>query len=221
MSLLDLLCPPRCASCGEPGASACRRCRAPLEERARPHRPTPSPAGLPPLWVVASYDGSVRQLLLGFKERGLAGLADTLAVALADAVRESVSGREGPVALVPVPSSAAAVRQRGDDVVALLARRAARALRRGRTPAQVVPALGHARLVADSAGLSATQRALNLRGAFVVRPWAATVLRPLTVVVVDDLVTTGATLCEASRALAAGQVHVTAAAAVAATRRRG
>jgi predicted amidophosphoribosyltransferase len=163
----------------------------------------------------------VRELLLGFKERGVAGLAETLAAPLAAAVRAASLTNGGPVALVPVPSTRASVRRRGDDVVALLARRTARALRRDGIDSRAVPALVHRRLIADSAGLSAAQRAVNLREAFYLPPRLAAVLRPHVVVLIDDLVTTGSTLCEATRALASGQVTVAGAAAVAATRRRG
>jgi predicted amidophosphoribosyltransferase len=220
MSLLDLLCPSRCEGCGEPGGLVCRRCQSPLAADPHPHRPTPCPAGLPPLWVVAPYDAAVRELLLGFKERGATGLVDVLARPLAEAVRAAAPVPGTPIVVVPVPSLPVSVRRRGDDVVALLARRTAWVLRRSGTEARAISALTHRRTVADSAGLSAAQRAANLRHAFIVSPRLAEILRPHVVVVVDDLVTTGATLCEATRALASGQVNVAGAAAVAATRRR-
>jgi ComF family protein len=219
MSLLDLLCPARCEGCGEQGRLVCHRCQLPLMADPHAHRPTPCPPGLPSLWVVAGYEGSVRELLLGFKERGATGLADALARPLAAAVLAAAPAARSPIVVVPVPSQRAAVRRRGDDVVALLARRTARALRRGGVEVSAVSALVHRRAVADSAGLSAPERSANLRGALTVSPGAAEVLRPHRVVVIDDLVTTGATLCEATRALASEGVVVAGAAAVAATRR--
>lgn len=204
-----------------PGGLICRSCRSPLTARPRPHRPAPCPPGLPPLWVVTDYVGAVRELLLGFKERGVTGLADSLARPLAAATLAAASPPIGqPVVVVPVPSQRAAVRRRGDDVVALLARRTARELRRSGVDARAVPALVHRRPVADSAGLSAVERSANLRGALTVVPWLAATLCPHEVVVVDDLVTTGATLCEATRALAASGIAVAGAATLAATRRR-
>jgi predicted amidophosphoribosyltransferase len=172
------------------------------------------------LWVVAGYDGSTRELLLGLKERGAAGLAAPLGDRLAAAVRAAAHPVAGSVVVVvPVPSQPAAVRRRGDDVVLLMARRAARRLRAEGVEARALPLLVHRRAVVDSAGLSAAQRATNLRGAFALRPGFASALRDDVVVIVDDLVTTGVTLCEAARALCAGGVGVQAAATVAATRR--
>jgi len=72
--------------------------------------------------------------------------------------------------------------------------------------------------VADQAGLDAGQRARNLAGALRVRAWRGPA--PPVVVVVDDLVTTGASLAEAARALCAGGLPVLGAAVVAATGRR-
>jgi predicted amidophosphoribosyltransferase len=187
---------------------------------AQRHRPTPCPVGLPPLWVAARYDGSTRQLLLAFKERGAVGVAAALAPALAQAVRCAVGGE--PVArllLVPAPSARGAVRARGDDVVFLLASRTARLLRSAGLGCRAVAALSQRRHVADSAGLSAAARAANLHGALAVRPGRAGVLGGSCVVVVDDLVTTGATLVEASRAVQSVGARVLGAAAVAATQR--
>lgn len=172
------------------------------------------------MWVVADYEGSTRELLLGAKERGATGLAGALADPLAAAARSVVAAAPGPIVLVPVPSLPGAIRRRGDDVVGLLSRRACRKLRVAGIESRVVPALVHRRRVADSAGLSAAERAANLAGAFSLRPGMGGVLGLSRVVIVDDLVTTGATLAEATRALRDADIVVHGAAAIAATRRR-
>jgi predicted amidophosphoribosyltransferase len=96
-----------------------------------------------------------------------------------------------------------------------LAGAAARALRSQNVPASAARLLVPARVVADQSGLSATERAANLRGAL--RGTGSVTGR---VVVVDDVVTTGATLVEAARALRAAGHPVVGAAVVAATSRR-
>jgi predicted amidophosphoribosyltransferase len=114
--------------------------------------------------------------------------------------------------LVPVPSTPAVARARGGDHVARLARVAARY-----TGTRTVGALRLGRPVYDSAGLSRSDRARNVHRAML----AAAPARPQRrAVIVDDIVTTGATLREAARALEAAGWAVCAGAVVAATARR-
>ena len=204
--LLDLVLPRDCAGCSAPGRTLCDTCMLGLGSPRR-HRPDPCPPGLPRLVAAASYDGGVRAALLSHKERGRLGLARPLGAALAAAVRELDPPR--PVLLVPVPSSPAAVRERGQDH----ARRLARAAARGVPGAVARPLLAPARTVADQSGLDAAGRAANLAGAMRVRR----PVRGLPVVVVDDVVTTGATLAEAARALRLAGAEVHGCAVVAAT----
>lgn len=220
MSLLDLICPGVCHGCGAAGPPACADCRATLALPPRQHRPTPCPAGLPPLWVATPYEGVTRELILAFKERGAVGLADTLARPLADAVGFAAAGAGRGLLLVPAPSSRAAVRARGDDVMALLAARTARLLRRRGLVCRVVTALTQQRAVVDSSGLSAVRRADNLSGALALRAGRGRLVAGSPVVVVDDLVTTGATISEAARVLRGGGASVLGAATVAATTKR-
>lgn len=208
--LLDLVLPRDCAGCRLPGRTLCPACVAAMARPFR-HRPDPCPAGLPPLVAAAAYDGAARAALLAHKERGRLGLAGPLGAALAGAVRQ-LDPPPG-VVLVPVPSSPAAVRERGQDHARRLAAAAARRLPSARSRSLLLPA----RRVADQSGLSSAQRAANLSGALRVRRR----LDGLAVVVVDDVVTTGATLVEATRALRAAGADVVGGAVVAATARRG
>lgn len=220
-ALFDLVLPVACAACDAPGVVACPPCAATLDRPGRLAWPRPAPDGLPPPYAVTAYAGAPRAFLLAYKEHGRIGLRGLLGAALAEAVRNAVVGVDvsGPLWLVPVPSTAAARRQRGDDVVARLAAVAAGLLRTRGAAADVLPALRHGRAVRDSAGLSAVDRAANLSGAFAltVRGRARAAARP--VVLVDDLVTTGATLTDCARALREAGADVVAAATVAATRR--
>ena len=75
------------------------------------------------------------------------------------------------------------------------------------------------RRVADQAGLGARARAVNLEHALAVRPRWATVVAGASCVVVDDVLTTGATLVEATRALRSGGARTVVAATVCATQR--
>ncbi|MER7377700.1 ComF family protein [Streptomyces lanatus] len=107
-----------------------------------------------------------------------------------------------PVLLVPVPSARGAVRARGHDPARRIALAAAGELRRAGTPARVLAVLRQGRAVADQSGLNSRQRQDNLAGALTVAPGGGRLLAgggP--VVLVDDLMTTGASLAEAARAL--------------------
>jgi ComF family protein len=210
--LLDLLCPARCAGCCGPGRVLCTACGELLAGPAAGHSPTPRPTGLPPLTAAAMYDGAVRSALIAYKERGRVALARPLGDSLALAAAAG-----DPDVLVPVPSSRAARRARGYDHVALLAAAAARAL----PHADVVPVLVARRRTADQSGLGAVERAVNLAGALSVDTRHAAGIAGRRVVLVDDIVTTGATLAEAARALRGAGLEPVGAAVVAATMRRG
>ena len=217
-ALIELLFPASCAGCGGVGQVLCGQCGAPLRAPARVRLPTPCPELLPLPHAVADYAGSTRALILAYKERDGLALTRPLAMALAAAVDAAVAtsrrrGWQEPTLLVPVPSTSAASRRRGYDPVLRLSR----ACRRG----QVVTALRHARRVSDSAGLSAVDRRRNLAGALTVPAAARRRVSGHTVVLVDDVVTTGATLAEAARALRAVGARVPVAAVIAATVRDG
>ena len=219
-TLLDLLLPGACVWCAEPGDWLCGRCAVGL---ARPHRhtPWPVPPDLPPLWTAGSYAGAVRAAILAYKESGRRGLATVLGAALGCAVEQAVGravSRSGDVWLVPVPSRRSVARSRGGDHVCRLAQVAVRHLRHGGVRARVDPALRVVGRPRDSAGLGAAARITNLSGVFAVGARRAPPVGAR-LVVVDDVVTSGATLSEAVRTLTGAGRPPVAAAVVAATPR--
>ncbi|MFB7466216.1 ComF family protein [Streptomyces sp. NPDC056224] len=219
--LAGLVLPVDCAGCGASRVLLCAGCREALSGAgAARARLFPGPAGLPVVHAAAVYEGPVRAVLLAHKERGALPLAGALGAALAAAVRAGGAG-EGEVALVPVPSARRQVRARGHDPARRIALAAAGRLRRGGVPARVVPVLRLRRAVADQSGLGARQRRENLSGALEVCRGGAALTRGAALVLVDDLITTGATLAEAARAVRAAEPACEAglrAAVVAATR---
>lgn len=217
--LLGLVLPDGCAGCGAADEPVlCTACLPLLRAPARLSLPTPAPTGLPPVWAVCDYGGPVRAALRAWKEQGRRSLEPALAGALAIACGAACG--PGPLLLVPLPSARSSVRRRGRDVVGGLARAAAREHRRAGRAVAVVPVLRFTRRVADSAGLATPERAANLHGAHAVPAHLAPLVRGRSVVLVDDVVTTGASLAEAARALRAAGAEPGAAAVVAATRRR-
>lgn len=168
-------------------------------------RPAPEPAGLPVVHAAAPYENAVRAVLLAHKERGALGLTGALGGALAAAVRAGAgqAGGARPLLLVPVPSARRATAARGHDPVRRIAVAAGAELRRGGARARVLAVLGQRRAVADQAGLGARERQANLSGALVVADGGAELLVRGRVVLVDDLLTTGASLADAARAVRA------------------
>ncbi|MGW6544758.1 ComF family protein [Streptomyces massasporeus] len=214
--LTDLVLPGECGGCGVPRTVLCARCRAVLSQAAVHRvRPVPEPPGLPEVHAAARYADEVRATLLAHKERGALALAGPLGVALAGAVRAGVRsasagaglvwsrGGRAPVLLVPVPSGRRSVRARGHDPARRIALAAAGELRRRGCPARVVGVLRQRRAVADQSGLNSRQRLDNLAGALAVAPAGARLLFGGPVVLVDDVMTTGASLAEAARAVRA------------------
>lgn len=223
-SVVDLVLPVRCLGCGGSAGPLCARCARQAED-VRPLTVRPmdrSGGGEPPVCVAgASYAGAVRAAVLGYKERGHRALARPLGELLATAVAEAATvAGDSRLVLVPVPSAAAAIRARRYDHMLRLAKAAAQTLRRAGIDAVAVAALTVRRAPADSVGLTAEQRQANVAGAFGPNRRARLPPGRYAVVLVDDVVTTGATLSEACRAATAARLPVLAAAVVAATPRR-
>jgi len=241
--LTDLVLPAECGGCGRPRTVLCPGCRAALHGAAPCRvRPVPEPTGLPMVHAAAPYEDAVRAMLLAHKERGALALAGALGAALAGAVRAALrdagpahadgwprgadgqpwpGGEQLPLYLVPVPSARWAVRARGHDPARRIALAAAGELRRGGTAARVVAVLRQRRAVADQSGLNPRQRLANLAGALDVAG-GARLLAGGRVVLVDDLMTTGASLTEAARAVRiAAQVYAETAGEATGERRPG
>lgn len=208
--LLDLALPATCAGCGREGQAVCPGCEPRLD--ARLHLPPGVQLGLPgevpatllQLEWCAPFGGLMRTALHQLKYAGERRVAVPLGAAIAR--RWARAGAGGDL-LVPVPVHPARVRQRGFDQAELLATAAAERLR---TP--WAPLLARTRNTVAQYHLGRGERAANVADAFAL----AAGIQPSTVagrwiVLVDDVVTTGATLTAcAAPLLAAGALGVSA-----------
>ena len=180
---------------------------------------------MPSCWVTGEASGALRAVVTAYKDEDRRDLAPQLGRWLAPAVRAAVghdvSARRAlhgrGLLVVPVPGSPRARRRRGDVPLLALVSEAAAGLG-GR--AVVATVLAPTRVTRDQSSLDARARAANLQGAMTVRERQAPVVSGAVCVVVDDLVTTGATLAEAARALHAAGAAQVLGAAIGATRRR-
>lgn len=215
--LIDLVLASSCICCGQPGPGWCSGCQpSSVAERV-------PVAQAPPTFAAGTYADELRTALLHYKERGHRRLAPQLAGYLSDAVdaAERAWAEDGPPVLVPVPSRRSAARARGGDHVLRLARLVGR---HAGIPVRTMLRLS--RPVADSAGLNPVQRRANLAGRMIAQPAPGLGPRapggpaPDRLILLDDIVTTGATLTEAARALRVAGWQPRAAAVVAATRLR-
>jgi predicted amidophosphoribosyltransferase len=164
------------------------------------------------VYALAPYRSVARRLVLAYKERGRRDLAPHLGRALAEAVPMlpgAGPARDGTWWLVPVPSRKQAARVRGGPHMVRLARFGAMSLAGAGRPAAVAPALRLDAAARDAVGLDRDQRAANLAGRLHLVPEGAPP-SGTPVVLLDDVVTTGATAAACVRALTEGGLMVTA-----------
>ncbi|MDO5065967.1 MAG: phosphoribosyltransferase family protein [Propionibacteriaceae bacterium] len=196
----DLLLGASCPSCGAPALGVCRVCVLLLEQR--PPHPVNRPGLELPVVAAAPYRPVLDRVIPRFKDDGAWGCAGFLAGLLAAALRAHQFPHT--VLVVPVPSRPDAVRRRGLDHGRALARGAARRLGLDWRPLLSRAPGGVAQRGLDRAG----RLGLGAAG-FQAKPEQ----RP--VVVVDDVITTGATLRSATEALRRVGVQILGAAVIA------
>lgn len=198
-ALLDLVLPENCVGCDAPGRAGCPPCLAAFDVP----RPTATGSAGGPTYSLAPHTDIARALVLAHKERGRRSLTRPLGRALAAAVPHLPAARPdaaGTWWLVPVPSRPSAARARGGSHVLALARACASALSEAGRPAAVAPALRLGAGARDAVGLDRAQRTANVQGRL--RVTAAGAPPPgVPVVLLDDVVTTGATLAASRAAL--------------------
>ncbi|OBB64822.1 MULTISPECIES: ComF family protein [unclassified Mycobacterium] len=208
--MLDLILPLQCGGCGAPSTRWCDACTHELAVAAdQPHVVNPRIDPQVPVFALGRYAGARRQAILALKEQGRADLVGPLAVALATGVHRLLSWGivQTPLTVVPAPTRRSAARRRGGDPVTRLARAAVA----GHPAIAVATALRMRALVRDSVGLGTAARERNVAGRVLLHG-----TRPRTeVLIVDDIVTTGATARESVRVLDAAGVRVTAVLALA------
>lgn len=179
---IELVLPRRCAGCGKVGERLCRQCRKLLAQP--PRRIAPKADVLAPVYACGGYGGPHREVILEMKERNNRAIRPYIAAVLRAAV-ETLQARgefSHRLTLVPAPTRARSARLRGGDPITQLC------------TASGFPTWQAVRLASampDQSGLNRDDRLHNVRGNVQL---VRSVPRGAEVVVVDDVITTGATL---------------------------
>ena len=192
--LSQLLFPTRCYGCNAIGLSICSSCR----REWHPHYYLTHVQGFK-VHSAILYSPTASKIILAAKENGLKG-ADRLIVDAIVHVLDRADFDLYNVRLVPIPSSKSNSRRRGRNFITNLCEEIS-----ARTNIPVTPALELAHKVKDQSGLSAKARAVNMKRAFSV---TAGVYPRGDLILIDDVVTTGATVAEAARALNSHGFHL-------------
>ncbi|WP_229671298.1 ComF family protein [Salinibacterium xinjiangense] len=202
-----LLLPVECAGCGADDRGLCAACARELHPSATPR----TTAGGLEVVTALRYEGRVRRVILAIKEHHRTDVAAALSRPLTVAIRQSLAAahRQRPgarVEVAAVPTSRSSYRRRGYNPVAVVL---------GHTGYRPAAVLVTVRRTAPQKSLDSAGRASNLRGAMVARRS----LEGRIFVIVDDVLTTGATMDEAARAIRAAGGEVAGAATIAFTPR--
>ena len=202
--VLDLVLPLQCGGCGAPGTRWCDACAAVLAVGAdEPHLITTRVDPGVPVFALGRYAGARRAAIVALKDRGRTDLTAPLAAVLAGGLHHLLTWGilDLPLTIVPAPTRRSAARRRGGDPVTRLAETATRA----HPAVTVTPALRMTAFARDSVGLDSGGRERNVAGRVAVRGRPP---RAQQVLLVDDIVTTGATATEAVRVLGASGARV-------------
>ncbi|MCK5755448.1 MAG: ComF family protein [Mycobacterium sp.] len=219
--MLDLMLPLQCGGCGAPATPWCPECDDALAVHPdEPHLVTPRLDPGVPVLSLGRYAGPRRKAIVAVKEHGRTDLIRPLAHALHDGLEHLLNwGILGcPLTVVPAPTKRSSARKRGGDPVTRVAQLAVARTDVGAghpdavadSGLSVVAALRLKAFTRDSVGLSSAGRQRNIAGR--VRRIRA-VDGP--VLLVDDIVTTGATAAESVHVLQTGGAHVVAVLALA------
>lgn len=201
-SLKELIYPNICICCGKTGAKICHNC-----SKYWLAKPNKSKVENNCLFFVTTYDETTSPIILAAKELGNMEAVKLIAVSITSSISFAILnlGLSQPIYLVTIPSQLSEIRRRGRDHIEDLVQEVITQLRQQNIDAIFLPILKPIKKIKDQSDLNGLQRKENMSHAFIVK---SSPISQSAVILIDDLVTTGASIQEGARALAEAKITI-------------
>jgi predicted amidophosphoribosyltransferase len=201
-SLKELIYPNICLCCGKTGVKICHNC-----SKYWLANPNKSKVENNCLFFVTTYDETTSPIILAAKESGNREAVKLIARSITNSISFAILnlGIAQPINLVTIPSQLSAIRRRGRDHIKDLVQEVITQLNKQNIDAVYLPILKPIKKIKDQSDLNGLQRKENMSHAFIVK---TSPISQSAVIVIDDLVTTGASILEGVRALSEAKITV-------------
>ena len=201
-SLKELIYPNICLCCGKTGVKICHNC-----SKYWLANPNKSKVENNCLFFVTTYDETTSPIILAAKESGNREAVKLIARFITNSISFAILnlGIAQPINLVSIPSQLSAIRRRGRDHIKDLVQEVITQLNKQNIDAVYLPILKPIKKIKDQSDLNGLQRKENMSHAFIVK---TSPISQSAVIVIDDLVTTGASILEGVRALSEAKITV-------------
>ena len=201
-SLKELIYPNICLCCGKTGVKICHNC-----SNYWLANPNKSKVENNCLFFVTTYDETTSPIILAAKESGNREAVKLIAGSITNSISFAILnlGIAQPINLVTIPSQLSAIRRRGRDHIKDLVQEVITQLHKQNIDAIYLPILKPIKKIKDQSDLNGLQRKENMSHAFIVK---TSPISQSAVIVIDDLVTTGASILEGVRALGEAKITV-------------
>jgi predicted amidophosphoribosyltransferase len=201
-SLKELIYPNICICCGKTGAKICHNC-----SKYWLAKPNKSKVENNCLFFVTTYDETTSPIILAAKELGSREAVKLIAISITSSISFAILnlGLSQPIHLVTIPSQLSEIRRRGRDHIEDLVQEVITQLRQQNIDAIYLPILKPIKKIKDQSDLNGLQRKENMSHAFIVK---SSPISQSAVILIDDLVTTGASIQEGVRALAEAKITI-------------
>lgn len=201
-SLKELIYPNICLSCNALGATICHSC-----SKYWLAKPNKSKIENKYLFFVTTYDKYTSAIILAAKESGSREAVKLIARSITSSISFAMLnlGISPPINLVTIPSQLSAIRRRGRDHIKDLVQEVIIQLNQLDIDAIYLPIIEPIKKIKDQSNLNGSQRKENMSHAFTVK---SSPISQRAVILIDDLVTTGASIQEGARALAEAKITI-------------